>query len=85
MILMYIDVPYLVPLDPSDPKIGISDVWLNPPLGYPQLRYKRIPLVRSLLKLSLGPLSSKLEELVVATCLKSYQHISRGTRKINMG
>ena len=28
-------------------------------------RYKRIPLVRSLLKQTLGPLSSKLEELVV--------------------
>ena len=30
-------------------------------------RYKRIPLVRSLLKQSLGPLSQRLEELVVAT------------------
>eukprot|EP00913_Durusdinium_trenchii_P035177 g32909.t1 len=33
-------------------------------LGFYDL-YKRIPLVRSLLKQSLGPLSSKLEELVV--------------------
>lgn len=34
-------------------------------LGFYDL-YKRIPLVRSLLKQTLGPLSSKLEELVVA-------------------
>lgn len=41
-------------------------------------RYKRIPLVRSLLKQSLGPLSSKLEELVVVPWTRrSVQHSNR--------